>query len=87
MSGVHLCRSLAVPFSAIAGHCCFGLKDVHHSALPGFSGCPGELAGLDVCGMSETHWHSWGNTRERERQKPNASTYRGVKLSVWETAL
>ncbi len=83
---VHLCCSLAVlslPLQVIG---CFGLKDVHHSALPDFQ----------VVLVSWQGWMSveclrhtgtlWG-TPEGERQKANASMYRGVRLSVWGTAL
>ncbi len=68
MSGVHLCRSLAVPFSAIAGHWLLWAEGCPSQCSAEFSGGPGELAGLDVCGMSVTHWHTLGNTREREAE-------------------
>ncbi len=56
---------------------CFGLKDVHHRALP----C---LQVVRVGGRAGClrHAGSLVGTRERERQKANASTYRGSKLSV-----
>ncbi len=68
MSGVHLCRSLAVPFSAIAGHRLLWAERCPSPCSAGFPDGPGGLAGLDVCEISEIYWHTWGYTIEREAE-------------------
>ncbi len=73
MSGVHLCRSLAVslPLQVV---CCFGLKDVHHSALPGYQVVLVSWQGW-ISVECLRHTGTLGGTPEREREAEGKCKY------------